>query len=628
MSSVPRRSELKDGLNGATNPACESGLSRSTKRGTLIAGAMVPALVTFFFLMLFWNRFLGLRSGDGGFSGGIFFLKGLLPYRDYYCPTPPLFLFRCASVLAVFGKLPIMIRGFGVVERVILSLLLYGWLVRCFRVKDAALAALVTIVVSTGDYADPVSSYNHFTIMLAIASGLAASYAIDEGRTRRVLVTIGGLTGILSQLCFDSKQTIGLGVTVAIPVVVVLCLMRLEGLHKATQFLTGFAAGWLFAAGVLLSWMAHFGILRPFLKQAFIEGPAAKLSHRGDFVVHTFLTLKVYWWAALIALAVLAICWGPLRRSEEEETRDTHTNSLKGVLLALLLGLGTIVASSMVVLPWYSPIFQTYWPQLPGKPAIYASFIGSGLLLLYYSWQFLIGNLSRRQSQFALLASIAFTVAFMTSLSFPAFEAMTIPGLALILALLLNDFEGWRRLAVYAVCVVLLFCETQFKEKLPYDFASWIEPPVKDATMASSLPQLRGFLLPPNTVDFVDSTVRIIREYSTPKDTIFVYPELGFFYGATERMPATFSASHNIDTVSDSFAKQEAERLLRAQPAVLIYGPRPGQLALEEAFWRNGKPSGQRDLIAAVETLAREYKLVRTFELYPLGNPVYVFVRP
>ena len=415
--------------------------------------------------------------------------------------------------------------------------------------------------------------------------------------------------------------------TFAIPVVVGLCLLRLEGVRKATLFLGGFAAGWLLAAGVTLGWMAHFGILHPFLRQAFVEGPAAKASHPGDFVVHTLIVLKDYKWAALIALAVLAIGWGALRRSENVEKKDTNEGSMKGLLLALLLGLGSIVIASVVILLWPLPGIPPLWLQLPAKPAIYASLIGMGLLMLYYSWCFLSGNLSRRQSQFALFASIAFTVAFMTSLSYPAFEAMTVPGLGLILAVLLNDFIGWKRLAVYAVCGMLLFCETQFKERLPFSFAGWFEPAVKDAAKASSLPELRGFLLPPNTVDFVDSTIRIIRQYSSPQNTIFIYPELGFFYGATERRSATFSLSHNIDVVSDPFAKQEAERLLRARPAVLIYGPEPWLLG-EEALWRNGKPSGQRDLMAAVETLAHEYKLVQTFRLYPFGYPVYVFVRP
>jgi hypothetical protein len=176
---------------------------------------------------------------------------------------------------------------------------------------------------------------------------------------------------------------------------------------------------------------------------------------------------------------------------------------------------------------------------------------------------------------------------------------------------------------------VLLCCETQFKERVPFGFNGWQEPPVKEATMTSSLPELRGFLLPENTLDFVDSTIRIIRENSTPADTIFVYPELGFFYGATERRPATFSSSHNFDVAPDSFAKEEAARLLRARPAVLIYAPTSEQfLTANEAYWRNGQPSGQRDLIAAVETLAREYRFVRGFRLYPFGDPVYVFVRP
>jgi hypothetical protein len=624
MNGVPTNNKADAGLNQIKIPGIAADIRHPSKTRTVIAGALVTALLTLCFLLLFWNRFLGLRSGDGGFTGGVYFLKGILPYRDYYCPVPPLFVLRCAAVLALFGKLPIMLRGFAVFERVTLALILYGWLVRFFRAKDAALAALVTVVLSADDYADPVSSYNHFTILLAVAAGFAASYALDEDRTKRALVVIGCLAGILSLLCLATKQTIGLGVTLAIPVTLSLCLTKLEGVQKAIRFLAGFAAGWLVAAGTLLGWMAHTGILRAFLTQTFVTGPAAKASHPGDFVVRTFVILRGYWWAALIALAILAISWGALRSSEEKENTDTTSESLKGILLVLLLGLGAIGLSTMVT--WEMLGFA---PNLPGKPMIYVSLIGSGLLVFYYLWRFLRGELSRRQSQFALFGTIAFIVAFMTSLSFPAFEAMIIPGLGLILAVILNDFEDWKRWFVYAVCTALLFCTSVFKEGLPFGFNRWYEPGVKTATVRSSLPELRGFLLPPSTVNFVDSTIRIIRENSTSKDTIFIYPELGFFYGATERMPATFSTSHNMDTVPDSFAREEAERLLRARPAVLIYGQKPEALLQEdEAIWRNGKHSGQRDLIAAVETLAREYRLVRTFRMYPLGEPVYVLVRP
>ena len=620
MSRISKRRVFQGRLNRVT---------RLGRGPVLLAGAIVTASVTLCFLMPFWNRFLGLRSGDGGFTGGLFFLNGILPYRDYYTPTPPLFVFRSAAVLAIFGKLPIVMRGFGVFERVIISLLLYGWLVRFFRVKDAALAALVTIVVSAGDYADPVSSYHHFAIMLAIASGFVASYALDEGQTKRALAAIGCFAGILSQLCLGSYQTIGLGVTFAIPVVVGLCLIRLDGIRKALEFLAGFAAGWLFAAGVLLGWMAHFGVLRAFLTQAFIVGPAAKASRPGDFLLHAMIELRFYYWAALIAVAILAIWWGPFRRSESGERRDSDRDSPRGVVLALLLGLGTTIVPLLIGFPWKFKLLQRFATTTAAKPTIYAAFFGSALLMLYYAVRFLQKNLTRRQSQLALFASISFTVAFMLSLSFPAWEAMVLPGLALILVVLLNDFEDRRRLAVYAACALLLLCEAQFKQRCPFGFVGWFEPPVKYATMRSSLPELRGFLLPPDTVDLVDSTIRTVREYCGRNDTIFAYPELSFFYGATERMPATLSGSHNMDLVSDSFARQEAERLLRVRPAVLIYAPvSEGLLRSDEEFWRNGKASGQRDLIASIETLAREYRLVRTFDLPSYGNRVYLFVRP
>ena len=269
---------------------------------TVVAGAAITFLGTVGFMLIFWNRFLGMRSGDGGFTSGVFLLNGILPYRDYYGAVPPLFIARCALILGIFGELPITLRAAGVLERGLLSLLLYSWLVRFFRVKDAALAALVTVVVSSGDYADPVSSYNHFTVLLAIAAGFVASYALDRDRSTRALISIGLLSGTLAMLSFASKQTIGLGMILAIPLAVGLVLARLGSIAKAFRFVGGFAVGCSASASVVAGWMLHYGLLRAFFTQTFVQGPAAKASRPADFVVHTFVVLRdQYWWAALLA---------------------------------------------------------------------------------------------------------------------------------------------------------------------------------------------------------------------------------------------------------------------------------------------------------------------------------------
>lgn len=610
-----RRPTQADEIGGMCNEPKDS-----SKGSTVLLGAIVTAMVTLLFLLVFWNHFLGLRSGDGGYTSAIFFLNGILPYRDYFLMVPPLYMAHCAAVLAIFGKLPIVLRGFAVFERVGLAVLLYGWLVRFFRVKDAAFAAIVTIVVSAGDYADPISSYNHFTILLAIAAGFVASYALDEWRSVRALVILGCTSGVLSLLCFASKQTIGIGITFAIPFVLGLCLLKFDGVRNFLSFLSGFTAGWIFSASAVLGWMWHMHLLRLFLIQSFVTGPAAKASHPGDYWTHTLAVLEIHRWAALMACVVLALSWGAIRRSGQLK-QEGFSDSLKGLALVLILGVGAIGVSQL-------HLFKIPSEQA-AKPTIYLSLFGSGMLILYYLWTFLKGDISRRQSQFALFAATSFVVAFMISLSFPAFEAMCVPGLAIFVAVLLNDFEDWRKWPVYATCVLLLFCQTQAKMFLPFGFDNWYEPPVKEATMTSSLPELKGFLLPENTIRFVDSTVQIIRENSTPQDTIFVYPELGLFYGLAQRRPATFSGSHNMDTVSDALAKEEAQRLLRARPAVLICGKiSEREMQASEGFWRNGRPSGQRDLIAATQQLMNQYRLVAEFEVYPYGREVYVFVRP
>jgi hypothetical protein len=68
--------------------------------------------------------------------------------------------------------------------------------------------------------------------------------------------------------------------------------------------------------------------------------------------------------------------------------------------------------------------------------------------------------------------------------------------------------------------------------------------------------------------------------------------------------------------------------LLADPPKVLIYLPETVErLHDQEAMWRGGRRMGQRDIIAAVETLADTYRLAGVYGTK--GNEsVFVYVRP
>jgi hypothetical protein len=60
---------------------------------------------------------------------------------------------------------------------------------------------------------------------------------------------------------------------------------------------------------------------------------------------------------------------------------------------------------------------------------------------------------------------------------------------------------------------------------------------------------------------------------------------------------------------------------------LIYYRIPPWSLHADEVLWRRGKPSGQRDLINAMETLSSQYHLAASFDIPPNPTPVLVYVR-
>ena len=606
------------------------------RRIPVLLGALIVVSVAALFFSLYWNRFVGIRSGSGDYASGALILAGHLPYRDYFAATPPLNPFKSAIILTIFGNAPIVSRAFGALERLLLGLLLYLWLLRLFKPAHACIAAVVTIIASAGDIADPISSYNHDTIFLAMLSGFLASFVLDAERKFRSVVLLALASGVFASLSFLTKQTIGMAAITVVPFVVVLLTWKLDGLRKCCAWMAAFALGCVIPLCAFLLCLAHFGVLHKFLHMVFVEGPAAKASHPLDFFerdLDFFLSTKA---AFILPLAALAAAWTSLNRSASGAGRLGRADA------AARPGLSAVWKFSLIAMVGFVSILLALWvTNLPtqNKPSTLGVISPSALAAVFavlcllallveelYIW--LRGRITRRQAQFALLAVVSFSIAFMLSLSFPLFEAMLIPGFGLIFAALLDGASEAFMPLLYGVAALLIFSQTCFKLVRPYGFTDILEPPVREAHAVSKLPIMHGFILPQSTVDFIDGTMAIIDAHSRPDDTIFTYPEMGIFYGLSGRMFPTQAGSHNVDVVDDKVAIAEAQRLLNARPAVIIYHPESEQsLLLEEKIWRHGKPIGQRAIIAAIQTLAKSYHLAATCYIPPNDQPILVYVR-
>jgi len=596
--------------------------------------AVLLVLVGLCFLSYF-NRFAGLRSGAGEYTAGVAFLAGRMPYRDYFTTAPPLNLLKSALLLKVFGEALIVSRAAGVVERLLIAAVLFRWLCQIFRRVPSLVASVVTVIVSAGDRTDPIASYNYDAIFYAMLSGLAASFVLrgDGRRWRWVLLAM--LSGCFGALSILTKQTVGLGSACMVAAVMAVLLMRMEGIGKALRWMSAFGAGCLLPLAAVALALMRMKLLGPFLEMLFVKGPAAKAAHASEFAVRE---LRVGWdnfgWLMLGAFG-LALGWRAIRRSLQWESgwgrsfegvRDGREEAgggqaeLRGAAYVLAAGLGTFGLGEMLR---RLPALHDF-----SKGSVYFTFLAMTVLLAGYAVKGFWGRWNTRQAQCALLCAVSWSVAFTLSLSWPAFEAMVLPGLGLLVAALLEGVPRKRLPLVYGALCLLVLMQVREKLNLPFGFDYQNEAAVGTADARSLQPQMKGMRLPKETVRFLDETVATIQRSTREDERIFVYPEMGLLYALSSRSYPTASGSHNIDVLNDSFAAEEAERLRGSRPAVIVYYRETERQQRDaERLWRNGRPSGQRLLVSAIEDLVKGYRLFGSYRLSE-GNPeILVYVR-
>lgn len=593
-------------------------------RNVVMVGAAVTCAVTLAFFSIYWNRFLGLRSGAGAFFAGHAWLEGLIPYRDYYVPHTPWTLAKSAALLDMFGDKLIVLRAFALVERSLMSTVLYFWLVQLFRPRYAALAAITGSAVAACDLADPLAAYNMDAILWALSSGFLASLSLTSSYWRRI-APLAFLSGVAAGLSLATKQTIGLGVLTAIPVVCGLFHWRSTRLSNALAFILAFVTGAGVVLLVMFGWMEKIGVATAFIQQS-VSGAGAKTIDPVSFFFRFVVASLPFIPAVLIGLLAFSFLFDALRGARGAEADSQQTNAFRELSPVAVFSMAALVAGYFCATLASDALFWSARQVI--RSTIYLSLLGSLYVGVVTGFSLLRLPVAERSAQYCLFAAVGFTIAATLSVSFPAFEAMTFPALSFLLCLFLTGTNARWKWAPAAYCVLLVFSSAVDKSMAPFAFGGAVDAAVWKATARSKSPELEGILLPPETARFIDEAIEIVEKSSTPKDEIFIYPEMGILYGVLHRKWATSSPGHNIDFVNDEFAAREAKLLSEKKPAVIIVAlSKEEDLLSDERFWRNGRPSGQRDIIQSIETLIKDYRLAASFDGVMYKNTISIYVR-
>lgn len=299
------------------------------------------------------------------------------------------------------------------------------------------------------------------------------------------------LSGFAAGVSIWTKQTIGLGATLAIPAVVALLALGDPVLRaRLASRLAHFAAGWSLPAAVLGGWLASEGALKAFVEQVFLAAAASKGSPLQLLLRPWVGPFEIPMLAgpALAGVVLAAAAWlvislsqrGPARQELERETRSESGDKPARartvwpfLVLALAAVAGALALGWMIAEPG-----RDFAPRLRflQRVGVYFGWFG----LLVPGLALAVGACRRRLSdaardhllQIVLAAAVAATLA----LAWPGGEGMALPSLAVVLAAVAQADPARRLLRVVrtgllGVAVVIGVATFALRLLAPFGFA-------------------------------------------------------------------------------------------------------------------------------------------------------------
>ena len=577
---------------------------------TVRQGVLVVIFGALVFFGTWWNRYAPPTSGGEAVLMAPW-AHDYLPYRDYFMQAPPGVPMLVQAIEAVAGSHLLGTLTFGALLRIAGACALYGLLLGLARPSFAAVAALTALCVSSTDISDTPFYYNHIGAALILTGTYLASAGAKGTRLTHHLAAMAGGAAITYAVAV--KQTMVFGAAAAFVALVILVLPRPRA--GWIGWLAGLAAGAVVTVGAVWAWLAAHDLVGSFLfvMQRAPEGkggvwrsllrPITLLPDVGEAFNASI--------AAWIMIAIGAILWTLYRRG----TRVRRDIILLVVLLAVLWNLNHSY--------WYGRSTTLFLTAL--------GWWGSLVLAALHIGSLRKGSLDPDGRVHVALGILAFGIGYCFAVSWPLFENMALPGLAVVIAAMLerppSDARGRWVTAILVLSVGSVALSEYRKFNSPHTWGLWFEPPLYTARGRFEHPALAGMRISETSSELYAAVAQVARDKTTPDDRMYVFPNMPILYAIADRRPATYALAHWVDICPDFLGREDAARLKANPPKLLIIrADSIGFVQNEERLYRGGKRSSVRDIVDALNELAPMYDRLGVFES-PAAAPILFLLR-
>lgn len=576
---------------------------------TLLAFIIITVTILIYHAF-FWNKYLGLQDGWGNVYAA-YLEHGKIPYRDFYLFSQPYSILLSTFITHVFGNTIIALRAWGIGERIVITFFLYLILRRIVNYSTALLIAVAALIFSTATFVETVYEYGQTCFLFILLSTYLVSTAIiyyQNGiiHNARKYILAAGLAG---GFAFITKQSIGL----IIPFATIVFLVLFESSQSKRfriQAAMYYAITFVLPSLITLLIIYRFNATTEYFNQVFLSAAASK----GGLTTVLFGALTRYAWM-LLKFGIFAAIFVFLFALNKRKANLDSENYLLPTLVILFAILSGYFATYYFISLDAAKIFFF------NKHQIFSIIFTTNILLaLYLLCKILITKINTEEWQWFLIAAIATSMIYGQGFSSEYDMRSTALGIGVVLALLFSLYLPFlnkeKNLLLCVYCAFIIGGATMQHYLYPYLWWGWMSESVRESYATVPLKPLAGIKMSDYTAQVFSEITQIVRSNTTPTDTIYVFPHMPLFYLLADRYPSTWAITDYMDVCSDACAKEDAARILKMPPKVLIIEnfTESAWISHEKTF-RNGNRSGQRDILVAMNNLIQHYAYKKMLSL-------------
>lgn len=623
---------------------------------------MLLILVVFSYTTISFNKYLPFQEGWFQYYH-MLMNEGKFPYRDFFIPIQPIFILLTDLITTLFGTSFIVLRWYGVIERVFLVVLVYIYLRKQFNDIEVFFFTLIGFFLYGSFNVDLPYSYYQTTLLF----GFVGMFFLCNGIIfkNRILLNLY-FSGFWTTVTFFTKQSSGLML-----LLISVCIVILQGLRAETKYgllkrLCAYFLGLLTVSTPILAWLHSNNALNNYYDQVY-----KSTTSKGSLAAILFGFIpRMFEHINIVTLLIVSLCLLlPLLSYNSLCTRIQRNNNY---FLKYKFGLYTIIF-----------ILALTYPLISNKTINRILFVNSKLtriilivtfisvfITLVTSFLKWLQNYDNERNNFVLLTGLfCFGWMYGHGMSGVLEVHSLLPAFPFIMLLVFRlphascvplspekserpysvgkvrwlpyekvsqviERKGLQlynilKLFVMGTLLALVIIIASTRYATPYYWWGWGEPSIKTANLTSNIPALHKIKLSPESYAFYSEAYEKIIRNTGPHDEVFFFPHISALNVMTNRTHKSFAPITYFDVCSDKYAEMAANYLEKSPPKMIIYMDFPEEAwKIHETIFRGGKLSGQRKIQSIITNFKRvnRYEVIYSSKI-PYNYPVEILNR-